>query len=69
MDHSNVQRYVISISNPDGRTWVVGTNTQRGFTEAGVLKAIDHVRRTVPPDWDVKLIEVSPISDVLVFKR
>lgn len=69
MDHSNVQKYVISLSDPDGRSWVVGTNTQRGFTEAGVLKAIDHVRRSVPRDWEVKIVEVAPISDVLVFKR
>lgn len=67
--HTNVQTHVIVIVNPEGRVWVVGTDTQRNFTNAGADKAEELIREKLPPKWSVWSEALSPISDVLALTR
>jgi hypothetical protein len=61
MEHSNIQTYFILIKSPK-REFVVGTPTQRGFTEVGVAKAIEQVKQKLPKGWQASVVTVNPIS-------
>ena len=61
----SAQVHVIVISNPDGNTWVVGTPSQRGFTELGADKSFKELRERVPADWSLLALEITPIDEVI----
>jgi hypothetical protein len=67
-EHSNIQKYVIVVGDPKGRVWVVGTETQRGFTEAGAEKALERVDGHLPYGWNAHIAELSPVTDVLALE-
>jgi hypothetical protein len=68
-EHSNTQKHVIVIANMTGKVWVVGTNTQRGFTEAGAAKALAQLEQSLPHGWSVWEAELYPIGEALAFNR
>lgn len=68
-EHSNTQKHVIVIGSPQGKVWVVGTDTQRGFTEAGAVKALEKLKTTLPHGWSVWEAELYPIGEALAFNR
>jgi hypothetical protein len=68
-EHSNRQKHVIVIASPQGKVWVVGTDTQRGFTEAGALKAVARLKDSLPHGWTVWEAELYPIGEALAFNR
>jgi hypothetical protein len=63
MEHSNTQVYFLRISKK-GKDWIVGTNTQRGFTSAGVHKALEQVRTRLPAGWTVEVVHAHPLSSL-----
>lgn len=68
-EHKNVQTHVIVITNPQGRVWVVGTDTQRGFTVRGAEMAEARLEAHLPHGWSVAVRELYPISEALAFRR
>jgi hypothetical protein len=68
-EHSNRQKHVIVIGSPSGKIWVIGTDTQRGFTEAGVKVALAKLNDSLPSGWSVWDAELYPIGEALAFRR
>lgn len=68
-EHSNTQKHVIVIANMTGKVWVIGTDTQRGFTEAGARTALAKLENSLPHGWSVWEAELYPISSALAFNR
>lgn len=68
-EHSNLQKFVVVVKAPDGETWVVGTDTQRGFTEKGVGAAQAKLEAHLPGNWLSYEEELMPLSSALVLKR
>jgi hypothetical protein len=68
-EHTNVQKYVVVVTNGSGTVWIVGTDTQRGFTEAGAAKAVARIKDVIPHGWDAWEQEMAPISDALASRR
>lgn len=68
-EHSNTQRHVLVIASPQNKVWVIGTDTQRGFTEAGARKALEKMEQSLPHGWTVWEAELYPISEALAFNR
>jgi hypothetical protein len=67
IEHSNIQKYAIVITSPQGKVWAVGTDTQRGFTEAGVKKALEKLN--LPSGWSAWEVELYPIGEAIAFNR
>ena len=61
----NLQKYVVMVRSKLGTTWPVGTNTQRGFTEAGAEIALVSIRDALPEEWSCWVEEVSPLDYLL----
>lgn len=61
----SAQVHVVVVRDPEGRTWVVGTPSQKGFTESGALKSLDALLTRIPRDWDKSIHEITPIDEVL----
>ena len=68
-EHSNVQNHVIVVANSEGKVWVIGTDTQRGFTEAGAKRALTKVEEALPKHWTAFESELTPVNVVLAMKR
>jgi hypothetical protein len=68
-EHTNLQKYVIVISNPQGRIWVIGTDTQRGFTEVGASRAEAKLEAALPHGWNVAIRELYPVGEALASNR
>lgn len=64
-EHSNIQKFLLILTDRKGRNWIVGTDTQRGFTRAGVDKAYARIDGHLPTGWRAKIEEVTPISEML----
>jgi len=60
----SAQVHVLIIRAPDGRTWAVGTPSQRGFTELGAAKAEQDLRLILPRGWALTSMEITPIDEV-----
>lgn len=69
MAFQNLQRFVILISNPKGQKWIIGTDSQREFTEKGAEKAERKLETHLPHGWKVEVMELVPIYQALVLKR
>jgi hypothetical protein len=61
---SSAQVHVLLIRNADNKTWVVGTPSQRGFTEAGLQKAKAQLEPKIPATWSLLELEITPIDEV-----
>jgi len=61
--HSNIQVYFLLVESPR-QSFVVGTPTQRGFTQVGVSTALKQVEDRIPKGWKVRVITVNPISSL-----
>lgn len=68
-EHSNTQKHVIVIASPQNKVWVIGTDTQRGFTEAGAKTALSKLEQSLPHGWTVWEAELYPIGEALAFNR
>lgn len=49
---SNKQTAVLVVRSNKGDVWIVGTDTRRGFTEAGAQKALAQIRHDIPFGWE-----------------
>ena len=61
MTHSNIQTYFLLIKSPK-RTFVMGTRTQRGFTEPGAERALVDIRKKLPKKWTAEIVQVESLS-------
>jgi len=68
-NHSNVQKYAVVVTSPDGKIWIVGTETQRGFTEKGVFTAQARLEAHLPHGWSSWEQEITPLSSALASNR
>ena len=68
-EHTNIQKYVIIVTNSVGHMWVVGTDTQRGFTKAGATVALAKIEEALPGGWDAWITEARPINEILALRR
>ena len=69
VEHTNLQKYVVIVTNGSGKVWVVGTDTQRGFTEAGAEVAKCKINDVIPHGWDCWEHEIAPISQAIASRR
>ena len=60
----SAQVHVLIIRAPDGRTWAIGTPSQRGFTEVGAARAEQDMRLILPRGWALSTMEITPIDEV-----
>jgi hypothetical protein len=65
MSHSNVQVFFLRVTDNRKRVFIVGTNTQRGFTIDSVKKALNRATARLPVGWSVEVISVHPLSALL----
>ena len=69
MSGSNIQDKVIIVVQ-NQTVWVVGTETSRGFTEAGAEKALPKVLDALPnSNWDAWIADIHSIKEILALKR
>lgn len=68
-EHSNIQTYTLVVSDSKGHVWVVGTETQRGFTEAGAMRALARVEEALPSGWDAWIAPVHAVSEILAIRQ
>lgn len=61
----NVQNHVIVVTSPNGKVFVVGTNTRRGFTKAGAEKAHQKILEKIPSTFSCWSAEIETIGDIL----
>ena len=62
---SNKQTAVLVVRSNKNDVWIVGTDTRRGFTEAGARKALEQVRFEIPFGWEAYWTELEPFGFVL----
>lgn len=67
-EHSNTQSHVLVVGSPNGKMWVVGTNTQRGFTEGGAEHALRQLEPRLPRGWSLESAELFPLDEALAVR-
>jgi len=65
----NTQTYIVIIVAPPGNFWSIGTNTKRGFTQAGAEKAVQKLKEMLPDGFKTWSEELTPIDDILALKQ
>lgn len=69
MSDKNIQTFVIKVTAPNGKSWVVGTTSKRGFTKSGAEQAQAKLEAHLPHGWGAEEIELTPVCDVLAIQR
>jgi len=61
----SAQVHVVVAVSPTGKTWVVGTGSQKGFTEAAAERAKEKIEEKTHGGWSILTMEITPIDEVL----